>query len=1000
MASHGLPLPPNLADCFTEEGWALMSEAERREMIEIVNQPAVITDEARRIHRERGRIAQAEGVVPEGGFIPLDDAARLPSLQSRTSWTPLPAASLAAVHIPGPSSSDVLCSDPSIDNISADRVGRTSAVPPVHTMLQPHGPAVGVDPWWRAGTADVQLPLPASLVRFLKAAWPGRSYYGGPHLICQNCGASYWYQERNKRLSTKYHPVYTGCCRAGRVSLPVYPQWPSPLSDLMRFDGGSQSDRFMRLIREYNSMFAFTSLGVHVDRTVNVGNGPYVFKICGVVCHEIGSLLPPEGDRVPKFAQLYIYDTQNELDYRMGIFSQDDEIGDVAATDAPSASCAQSSSAVVGRRRRREDLSGDGFDASSTRPARRRRREEPDPAILQSLTTMLNGCNPLVQTFRMAKDRMFSPDAPEVAVRLYGHEGADHGNRYSLPVAPELAALIVDDLTVEACRLHTSFKAACQARGLVGDDNEWFLLFDEAVQWASSYQLRHLFMTVLLFCGVTDGQRLLDKYWRFMADDIAFQIARSLNDTIQAIPSEYLHIQLLHELSVMFGKNGYSLSSFGISTESITTGRSLGNRLILEELQYDRNELRNMASSFHGRLNGDQLSIYNQIMFAALNSAGGVFFVSGHGGIGKTFLWTSIIARLRADDHVVLAVASSGVASLLLPGGRTAHSRFRIPVEINERTMCTISRGSNLAKLIEKATLILWDEAPMTHRRCFEAVDRSMRDILSVNEPSRKLLPFGGKTIVLGGDFRQVLPVVEGASRAEVVNSSLMKSPLWQHVTVLKLQRNMRLSNPSLSDEQRADLEEFAQWVLDVGSGTPEMQALPLKALSPDGPKRKIVVRVSRIWEAKKRDTGNVYELAFVAVDYEGTVMEGNVPAVNMAQFKDVLKEGTIYTIQGFMVKPARDRYKTVDHQHRITITQYTKVQEVLPEPHGVPLVAHCLQPLSVLEKRARNTIVLSGKLCFKGTFLTRSYINIPIPEMLALQTKYGTPNNQSCFAI
>jgi hypothetical protein len=52
----------------------------------------------------------------------------------------------------------------------------------------------------------------------------------------------------------------------------------------------------------------------------------------------------------------------------------------------------------------------------------------------------------------MAKDRMFSPDAPEVAVRLYGHEGADHGNRYSLPVAPELAALIVDDLTVEACR--------------------------------------------------------------------------------------------------------------------------------------------------------------------------------------------------------------------------------------------------------------------------------------------------------------------------------------------------------------------------------------------------------------------------------------------------------------------------------------------------------------------------------------------------------------------
>lgn len=217
----------------------------------------------------------------------------------------------------------------------------------------------------------------------LAAASPGRSYYAGPHLICKYYSASYWYQERNKRLSTKYHPVYTGCCRAGRVSLPVYLEWPSPLSQLMRFDGGPESDRFMRLIREYNSMFAFTSLGVHVDRTVNVGNGPYVFKICGVVCHEIGSLLPPEGDPVPKFAQLYIYDTQNKLDHRMGIFSQDNEIDDNSATDAHSAPPARSSSAAVGQRRRREELPGDGFDASSTRPARRRRRrrEEPDPAI-------------------------------------------------------------------------------------------------------------------------------------------------------------------------------------------------------------------------------------------------------------------------------------------------------------------------------------------------------------------------------------------------------------------------------------------------------------------------------------------------------------------------------------------------------------------------------------------------------------------------------------------
>jgi hypothetical protein len=79
-------------------------------------------------------------------------------------------------------------------------------------------------------------------------------------------------------------------------------------------------------------------------------------------------------------------------------------------------------------------------------------------------------------------------------------------------------------------------------------------------------------------------------------------------------------------------------------------------------------------------------------MYAALSSSGGVFFVSDHGGTGKTFLCTSIIAAVQANDRIVLAVACfARVASLLLPGGRIAHSRFRIPVEVNECTMCNVS---------------------------------------------------------------------------------------------------------------------------------------------------------------------------------------------------------------------------------------------------------------------------------------------------------------------
>jgi hypothetical protein len=59
-----------------------------------------------------------------------------------------------------------------------------------------------------------------------------------------------------------------------------------------------------------------------------------------------------------------------------------------------------------------------------------------------------------------------------------------------------------------------------------------------------------------------------------------------------------------------------------------------------------------------------------------------------------------------------------------------------------------------LAELIKVSTLIIWDEAPMTHRHCFEALDRTLRDILSEKQPGNAIIPFGGKLVVLGGDFR------------------------------------------------------------------------------------------------------------------------------------------------------------------------------------------------------------------------------------------------------
>lgn len=67
-------------------------------------------------------------------------------------------------------------------------------------------------------------------------------------------------------------------------------------------------------------------------------------------------------------------------------------------------------------------------------------------------------------------------------------------------------------------------------------------------------------------------------------------------------------------------------------------------------------------------------------------------FVYGHGGTGKTFLWKTVISTLRAEGKIVLAVGSSSVASLLLPSGRTAHSRFKIPLQLTDKSVCAVKK--------------------------------------------------------------------------------------------------------------------------------------------------------------------------------------------------------------------------------------------------------------------------------------------------------------------
>ncbi|CAJ2662432.1 unnamed protein product [Trifolium pratense] len=185
----------------------------------------------------------------------------------------------------------------------------------------------------------------------------------------------------------------------------------------------------------------------------------------------------------------------------------------------------------------------------------------------------------------------------------------------------------------------------------------------------------------------------------------------------------------------------------------------LGNLLIYDERNYDPVEQDQIFQQLFATLTDEQRCIFEKIMEAVTNQKGGVYFLYGYGSTSKTFMWSTLDAALKSKRSIVLTVASSGIASLLLPGGRTTHSKFKIPIPILEKDICKIDKGSDVAELLKLTQLIIWDEAPMAHKFCFEALDTSLKDIMSIDGvPSKEI--FGGKVIVFGGDFRQILPVI------------------------------------------------------------------------------------------------------------------------------------------------------------------------------------------------------------------------------------------------
>ncbi|KAG5561407.1 hypothetical protein RHGRI_004441 [Rhododendron griersonianum] len=362
--------------------------------------------------------------------------------------------------------------------------------------------------------------------------------------------------------------------------------------------------------------------------------------------------------------------------------------------------------------------------------------------------------------------------------------------------------------------LHDTYKLACVAKGLLEDDEEWIQCLTEAAIMKTGYQLRRLFSIILTQCSPLQPYALWKQFSLHICDDLAYKIHLlfGISNPTEAQVEDY-GLYLLNELLQESGKTLFDFPP--MPHPSGNWNAVVGNRLILEHRQLRFEAQQTDAQNQIDSLNNAQRIAFSAIIGSVFRNEGTVFFVSGGAGTGKTFLYNTIALKCRSLGHIVVTVASSGIASLLLLGGRTAHSTFCIPLDVLDDSVCNFSKQSLQGELFRETTLIIWDEVPMQHKHCVEAVDRTLRDIRDSDKP------FGGITIVLGGDFRQILPVVTKGVREQIVNASLRRSFLWKHVHVLTLDLNMRLNHVECGNSN------FADFLMEIGTNPEEIVKLP-----------------------------------------------------------------------------------------------------------------------------------------------------------------------------
>ena len=359
--------------------------------------------------------------------------------------------------------------------------------------------------------------------------------------------------------------------------------------------------------------------------------------------------------------------------------------------------------------------------------------------------------------------------------------------------------------TVEG-NLCGSFREACLRLGLLEDDNQYHLAMQEAAVSNSASSLRSLFAVILTWCEPSNPLDIYEHHKESMAEDFLHQQRTQLGNADLSFNDDIFNLALNDLQDKVLSMGGRELSEYGLPQPWAVDSDRFA-RVYHREIDYDQGEQQAYVEHNVPLLTADQREVYDSFCSMIESNEGGMLFLDAPGGTGKTFLINLILAKLRSEGKIALATASSGIAATLLTGGRTLHSTFKIPLDLYamDIPICSIKKGTALCRVIQEGKATVVDEAPMTNKLAFEALDRTLKD------STGKSQPMGGMCMLLCGDFRQILPVIQGGTRSNIVDSCLKKS---FHVVVKHLHTNMRVH---LQGDEAAG--EFADQLLAIGDG-------------------------------------------------------------------------------------------------------------------------------------------------------------------------------------